>query len=149
MKTVIIVVAHVENSLILFKPNRIEPSYSTSSLSSSSPSMRGGKIRTKITPSESKMKCFYLQERLPEEFSVQCKMLCFPLPQTSMYFYWDFVVVAKRKLLLKENHKTSHLQFATRYVVKRANMFKMALWSDKIEIILSGSCISLNTSASQ
>ncbi|MCJ8733927.1 hypothetical protein PDJAM_G00229400 [Pangasius djambal] len=46
--------------------------------------------------------------------------------------------VARRKPLLKESHKKSHLQFATSHVGDTANMWKKVLWSDETKIELFG-----------
>ncbi|KAL0162929.1 hypothetical protein M9458_042325, partial [Cirrhinus mrigala] len=46
--------------------------------------------------------------------------------------------VARRKTLLKENHKKSRLQFATSHVGDTANMWKKVLWSDETKMELFG-----------
>uniref|UniRef100_A0A669ESK4 Transposase Tc1-like domain-containing protein n=1 Tax=Oreochromis niloticus TaxID=8128 RepID=A0A669ESK4_ORENI len=46
--------------------------------------------------------------------------------------------VARRKPLLTENHKKSHLQFATSHVGDTANMWKKVLWSDEPKMELFG-----------
>lgn len=46
--------------------------------------------------------------------------------------------VARRKALLKENHKKSRLQFATSHVGDTANMWKKVLWSDETKMELFG-----------
>ncbi|KAL0150495.1 hypothetical protein M9458_054312 [Cirrhinus mrigala] len=46
--------------------------------------------------------------------------------------------VARRKPLLKENHKKSRLQFATSHVGDTANMWKKVLWSDETKMELFG-----------
>ena len=46
--------------------------------------------------------------------------------------------MARRKPLLKVNHKKSHLEFAASHVGDTANMWKKVLWSDETKIELFG-----------